>query len=216
MNGCIILVALTGGLSVTPSDPALGAAVVTSTEPGGWLIIGEPFRIVQPHAILEAGKVCVFQSNPGKYGVVLIRQVDGIIQTEVVTVEIRGPPPGPEPDPDPPPPPPPTPGERWLLIIEETGERTPQMFLLLNQIRQDSSIAKHHLRIFDKDGKDENNQPNARLQAYVKQIPADAKLPVLFIVQREADGSERGRVLWKGELPTTLEAVLKILKDNGG
>lgn len=120
-----------------------------------------------------------------------------------------GPEPDPEPDPDPDPiPPPPGPlAEMWLIVVEETNQRTPeQAWVLLDPtVRRWMKANGHHLRIVDKD------QKASDLQEWINRATAQTNnaLPYLFVVD------DSGAVSFEGELPIGPIQMLELVKKWG-
>lgn len=99
--------------------------------------------------------------------------------------------------PDPPPPPPP-PGTRWAVIWEETdGGRTPEQGNLYLNLRKEFQDSR--LRILDV-----TNLPPS-LRALESQRPQNLPLPVLQVIARQADGTDK--VVRTVPLPSSVDAV---------
>jgi hypothetical protein len=91
----------------------------------------------------------------------------------------------------------PAPGEKWLVIVEESKVRTPAQANLFMKIRS-SGVAKVVIA-------DQHDDSEA-IRRYVDMIPAGAYLPVVFVVDKD------GKVLKSEQLPDTLEEVEALLK----
>jgi hypothetical protein len=91
----------------------------------------------------------------------------------------------------------PAPGEKWLVIVEESKVRTPAQANLFMKLRS-SGVAKVVIA-------DQHDDSEA-IRRYVDMIPVGAYLPVVFVVDKE------GKVLKSEQLPDTLEEVEALLK----
>jgi len=126
----------------------------------------------------------------------------------VVSVGVNpNPEPDPKPDPDPDPTPPPPLAEMWVIVVEETSQRTPEQarVLLDPTVRQWMAKNQHRFRILDKD------QTSADLQPWINRATAQPgiALPRLFI----SDSS--GVVYFDGELPHSWMELLELVKKWG-
>lgn len=115
-----------------------------------------------------------------------------------------GPGPGPDPDPDPDPNPEPTPGPKWILIVHETADTTPEIARLIVNLRTGDNAKyitenKHRLWILDDD-----------LDPKWAQAVGTTKLPAIVIAdpQRGANGA------FVAELPKTSADVMKLIRDH--
>ena len=90
----------------------------------------------------------------------------------------------------------------WVIVVEESGERTPQQWAVMADpaCRTWATENGHHVRILDRDSKDE---PEWIAEA------AGKPLPFVFLVA--PDGVAR----WSGSLPSTAGEMLKLLKQHG-
>ena len=102
-------------------------------------------------------------------------------------------------DPTPPPPPPPPPEEKWIVIVEESSQRSPRHASLYTRLRSEQ-VAK--VVIADQHDQSDN------IRRYVEQIPDNAYLPWIFIVD------EDGEIHKAMHLPdtTTVDAVKEMLE----
>lgn len=96
---------------------------------------------------------------------------------------------GKSPGPDPPVPPP---GERWILVVEETGQRTAAQANLWIALRKE--LPNQRLLIVDKDS------PPPSLARLLESVSSADSLPILLVVRA-------GVVLRKLPMPTTVQAV---------
>ena len=87
--------------------------------------------------------------------------------------------PGPDPDPDPEPDPiPPPPGERFILVVAETGTRTAQQFQAISGLTSYLKTTKHQWRTVDPDAVDYSTGKTPEwLRGYLEAI-AEAKVPL--------------------------------------
>ena len=113
------------------------------------------------------------------------------------------------PDPDPPDPDPPIPkGNRYIVISEESSQRTREFVNLLQQIhvfREYCETNKHIYLLADQD----SNSPAVR--PYAQAAQTDNVLPCLFIVPGKG-----GKLLYKGSVPTTVEELIQLVQKYGG
>jgi len=100
---------------------------------------------------------------------------------------------GVEPNPTPVPPP----GERWLIIVEESSQRTAQQANLYNELRADKTA-----KILIADQHDSSEL----VRRYVAQIPDGTYLPVAVVVDQS------GKVVRIAALPDTVSGVKELLK----
>jgi len=167
------------------------------------------WEIEGPHAADmrtgENGMKVTWVAPPGKYIVrcVLVHFENKRLSQEKLEVVIGTP--EPEPDPNPIPPPPPEPGKRWVIVIEESSERTPQFASVVvdarNVWRGYVKSSGHQFRLWDKDV-----------------VPADGvsyrerckTFPTMFIADTE------GTILYEGEPPTSSAQMLALIKEYGG
>lgn len=151
----------------------------------------------------QNGMVVTWVAPPGRYTVrcVLVHfELKKLAQEKlVVTIGV------PEPDPNPIPPPPPVPGKRWVIIIEESSQRSPQFASVLvdaqNVWRPYVESKGHKFRLWDKDF-----------------VPPDGaswlleceKVPTMFIAD------EKGTILFEGTTPNSAAEMLALIKEYGG
>jgi len=187
-------------------------------KPCSWVCVPDSgnFRVV------DGGTAAVFTSGlPGVWTFIAAANAETgppLIASHVITIgePIPVPPTPPVPPPIPPDPPtPPTPpaGPRWVIILEESAERTPQLAAVITSptLRRYLSDNKHHpLRTADKDSQ------AAWLQPYKALVPAGTALPRLLIVADPIAGSSAAKVLHVGPVPATAEAVIAELRKAGG
>ena len=99
--------------------------------------------------------------------------------------------------PDPPNPVPTPPGEKWMVIIEESSKRTPEEANLYIKIRQ-SGVP----RVLIADQHDDSE----RIRQYVDLIPDGAYLPRAVVVDKD------GKLVTQVPLPGTIEGIRALLK----
>lgn len=144
--------------------------------------------------------------------------IDGAGYHELFTVEVGGD----GPIPPPPPPPPPVTGEKIVIVIEESADRTQEMGAVLasETLRDYLKSNKHSLRIVDKDDQTADWLPTylVILQARPNESPPrpEIKLPALIIADRPVDGGDESKVRFVGAFPATAEAVIEVVKEAGG
>ena len=139
----------------------------------------------------------------GEYLVKLHLVRDGKLEIAAIVVAVEGDQPDPFPDPDPDPDPPGPLAKMWVIVVEESKDRTPaQAQILLDPILRKWLTANgHEIRLADR------HQPAADLTEWIAQ--AGSALPYLFIV------GPGGGVEWKGPLPTTKEDIRALCKQWG-
>ena len=118
----------------------------------------------------------------------------------------------PEPEPNPDPPPPPPDEQLWgAVIIEETGDRTPELAQVLTSTKVASYLKASGLtlRVADQDATDEHGETPADLVDYIASAKGE-DLPVLFVMG--VDGAE----LYRGPVPTTPAGLIELFKQHGG
>ena len=124
-------------------------------------------------------------------------------------------PPGPRPDPTPTPP-----GQRWVVVLRETSQATPEQARFLTSLRNSATQTyvdqkNHKLLILDDDSVTPLGTPVPEVQAWLKQLEArQIKLPALLVVDPSQPAA--GGVLSAGSLPSDPDAILETLKQHGG
>jgi len=103
-----------------------------------------------------------------------------------------------------PPTPPPSPGKRWVILIEESSERTAAMaWVMTSSIIRDYLVSKGHAwRAWDKDHVPADGVPYFRA--------CEGKTPILFIV------TAGGSILYRGPPPLDPESFVALVKQYGG
>lgn len=128
------------------------------------------------------------------------------LETQRHEYTVAGSGPGPEPpgpDPPGPDPPTPTPGLRHIVVVEESGDRTPQQSVLY--LGAQANSGKNTVRVVDKDQGDDTTQP------LINKVRTDKlAMPHLFIMDAT------GKVLHSGPLPATYDAYAEALTATGG
>jgi len=203
-----------GGVAFVNTEGSVGEVtfVVFPTEAAGYLIRLPIFEgldakkqpIIRLAALLNA-------PPPGEYFLVVVASADGSIDAAGAKLTVRSGeeviPPNPQPEPAP------QPGRRWLIVIEESQQRTTQQAQVINSLRipqQGGGLATyldgkgHQVAILDRD------QPAQPALAPYLEAAGDLDLPCVFIVD------EAGTVLAKQPLPGTADDLLALLKSKGG
>lgn len=176
-------------LTVLPSEgKSLGSA--TAPEAGKWIVFGPGgFKPVQP-VVLDGGKTVIWEGDAGEYAVIFLPPGDAqpLVQTVTLGQGVK-----------PPDPPVPPPGNRWAVIWEETEQRNqhPGIGNLFLQLRKE--FADEKLQILDV-----TNLPPS-LRALESQRPLSLPLPVLMVVARQADKTDR--VVRTVALPSSVAGV---------
>lgn len=113
--------------------------------------------------------------------------------------------PGPDPDPDPDPDPVPE-GDRWVIILEETEERTPQQADLWTDLRVHVR-PKDDIELFISD----HDRQSSWLPVYEKaRKDKNQALPCMFIVDQKTRN-----LLWLGDAPKSVAEFDQLMKDHG-
>ena len=176
----------------------------------GELVFGAAGATMQPLIRVEC-------KEPGEYRL-LIDWNHGQNQLAEHRVMVGGKSPEPEPDPKPDPiPPPPGPlAEMWVIVVEETSQRTPeQAWVLLDPtVRQWMKANGHHLRIVDKDQTASDlaewiGRALAKNRKGDQTAPRADALPYLFVVD------DSGSVVFEGALPSGPIQMLELVKKWG-
>jgi len=193
-------------LTAYPNEPGLAVGVVRSSEPGGWLVFQpQPFLPIAAD-IADDQQSIVFQAPPGSY-VVLFFPPGKLIQPQVVPIELGGEP-GPGPRPDPPDPPPPAAPVAWLVVIEESKDRTADAgdVLTSREVREYCKANNVRLWFKDQHTTDEAGQPLPTLAKYLAELDG-IPLPAVLLV------SDSGDILHKGRLPATAAELLDLIEN---
>lgn len=180
-----------------------------------WLVLGGEAQVRQRMELtvsMQDGKpvwsaspyVSVTPAKAGACYVVFTYDPAGKFAQQTSLEVTIGPFPDPGPDPEPDPKPDPTPGKRWVILIEESSERTPQLAWVMTSSISRDYLAKqgHEWRAWDRDHVPEDGAPYLRL--------ADGKAPTLFIV------TAGGSILYRGPPPADPESLVALVKKHGG
>jgi hypothetical protein len=195
--------------------------VVASTPTDGtgfaWVVVGSDGRIVEAVDVLPTATVkaaIVFTGAPGKYTVILIVAAkDGTLEKSNASVVI-GDAPDPEPEPQPDPQPDPEPGKRFVLVIHETKDRTPDQFATLQGLDRYATEAGHGRTFRDDDETDADGKPLAWLESYkAKTAAAGVALPALIVIEGEKGD---GPILGITALPESADKAVAFVKAKGG
>lgn len=159
--------------------------------------------------LADGGWLAITQApSSGGYSVyVAVTRKSGLYHQKHVIV------PGVQPVPTPTPVPPgpaPTPGpveegKRFILIVEETGDRSPAMNSFVFNLRQDKALETKHMPPLIVDD-DQTRDPN--IASWIKK--ASPERPALIISDLKSN------VLYNGRCPTAKAEFDKILKEAGG
>jgi hypothetical protein len=160
----------------------------------------DPSRVVEGNALF-------WVTSPGEYvlpGVVVNWETKRLIPlSKKVTVTGKDPSPNPQPTPEPDPPP--VPGERFVLIVSETKDRTPQEAATLATLRRWLTDQKIQWRIIDPTTEAEWMKPHA-----AKLKEAGVKGTALVVFAQPTD-SHPGAYLAVEPLPgRSQEAIARI------
>jgi hypothetical protein len=138
-----------------------------------------------------------------------------VVHTIKVTGNKPEPDPEPNPDPDPDPGPTPPPGKRFVLVIQEAGEKpSAARAQTLTGLRRYLIAQKHQWRIEDDDLTNSEDQPSEWMAFYLaKAKAAQVALPVLFVGVPGDDGVSNLKVF---PLPDTAEKAIETVKGYGG
>ena len=121
---------------------------------------------------------------------------------------------GPEPEPDPIPPP--TPGKRFVLIVSESGDRTPDEASTLMGLRVYLQEQKHDWRIEDPNLVDKSGKVPAWFAAYLAQIQkANVPLPALVVGVPSDKGGETA-IVSITPMPDSADKAIAAVKAAGG
>lgn len=163
-----------------------------------------------PHDLRDESTVLVFLATKGEhiFWVAYNDLDESDLRRHVVSI---GPPIPPTPVPVPPEPVPPTPGPLVVSIIYETSEVTPAMAATFLNLRTGTAAAYlkgkgHALNVLDDDLTDATGKPSALVQRWAP----IGKIPELVI------GTPQAKVIWRGPLPATADAVIEQIKKVGG
>ncbi len=200
-----------GPSQANPGDLVILDATKSAGTGHVWKLVGSK----KSYLPVNGGTQCVFASGDAGVYTFVLAVADGgkaSLAEHSVTVgtpppPIPVPPPTPPPDPTPPPKPP---GLRTVMIVQETGDKTPQWSMTLNQLRTgvQSQYLKdkgHSLLIIDADSLSGDAKWKALLQGMT--------LPVLVI----SDGKTHTLVHKQSVTHAmTADEFVTLLKEKGG
>jgi hypothetical protein len=197
-------------ITVTPTEPGLHAVVAHSATPGRWLTVrAAPFGFVPNKVyVVEGGTLCIFEADPGVYGLVLIPTdtTQQMETAEVVIGKVK-----PDPDPDPEPDPDPTPGKRKVVLVYEAQDAVPMPIPDLQAVQKYCRDQGHVYRLVDDDAVDASGQQPAWLRKYLaKMREAGVGVPALVVTD------EDDNVIGVKKLPSTGAATVSLIKEMGG
>ena len=157
------------------------------------------------YAVFEGGTILVVETRvQGSRVLASASLVDGQLSAEQHEVVVGE---GPGPDPPPPPPPPPT-DVLWVLVVEESSQRTPEQAAVLVSPKVRAWFAAdedRHWRLVDRDVLDEHGNVPEDLARWIK-MAEGLTLPRVFLI------NETGGLVDQVPLPATPEAMLDLLK----
>lgn len=168
------------------------------------------------------GRQMLFTGPPGRYVILQSwenaagEKRQAFAFTDIVAGEEGPPPPNPPFPPLPPDPPVVEPGPRWVIIVEETKDRTPQQAAVLtdSSFRQWIATAGHDYRMIDQDVQNRAGTVPAACVPYLD-LAKGKTLPRLFIVDGSS-GDSQGKVLFSGDLPSSAAALKTLIQQKGG
>jgi hypothetical protein len=154
-----------------------------------------------------------FTTKPGKYLVVVAFVQKGQLIWLEHEITAKG-----VPGPDPPiPPVPPVPGDRFILVVHETGERLPEQVLTLEGLAKYAESKKHPWRFEDQNLKDGvTGKTPVWFQSYVDRVKeVKVALPALVVIGKDKSGAFN-QVVGLEALGKTAEAAVAQVKKYGG
>ena len=118
---------------------------------------------------------------------------------------------GPIPPPVPPVPPVPDKGQRWLIIIRETGQVTPEEWNFISDMETNEWFPTHghSILIADPDAKTKEGTADPVVESWLP-TAREAGLPALIITDL------KGKKLWSGPCPLDVDDVIALVKSTGG
>ncbi len=202
-----------------PTVPEHSLVMVQTSENGtdyAWTVLGP--RGEEQVAVF--GRQAVFCGPPGRYAILQAWTTATGEKRQAFTFTTILPGDDQEesdpPVPRPPEPPVVTPGPRWIVVVEETAERTPQQAAVLTNsgFRQWITTAGHDCRMIDKDVLTPTGSVPTDCAPYLD-LAKGQTLPRLFIVDG-CSGDSQGKVLFAGDLPATADALKTLIQQKGG
>jgi hypothetical protein len=187
---------------------------LSATESVAWF----PSEVLQagpPH--IQENSALFWSANPGPYTINAIvidwDQRSLYPLTKTVRVVGGGPvppdPPNPDPpNPDPPKPDPPPKGQRSIVVIEESSQRSREFANLLqdlHQLQEYCRTNKHRYTMADR------HDPNPTIQAFARHAQQVNVLPCLFIGPYQG-----GEALYVGPVPTDVDKLIRLIQKYGG
>jgi hypothetical protein len=168
------------------------------------------------------GRQMVFAGPPGRYVILQSWETasgekrQAFAFTDIVAGKEGPIPPDPFVPPLPPDPPVVEAGPRWIIIVEETQDRTPQQAAVLtdSSFRQWLTTSGHDYRMIDQNVQDQSGTVPTACAPYLN-LAKGKTLPRLFIVDGSS-GDSKGKVLFAGDLPPTVAALKALIKQEGG
>lgn len=188
---------------------------VSATTPGKsvqWLSADDGLRVLSPALLKDTKTAVVVAARPGRYRLFAVTcAADVLSDVAACTVVIEdGPPTGVDARADHAPAKPQA-GCCWLVVIEETAERTPSQAALLGDAELSGYVRCKgwRVRVADRDAKDAEGRVPRDLAGYIERAKGK-RLPYLILV--DASGKARH----EGTMPASAAEVLATLKKAGG
>jgi hypothetical protein len=100
----------------------------------------------------------------------------------------------------------PPPGERIIVVVHETADRTPAQWQLLDKIIKSPELKAHWVMTLDKDDKGES----------VEKVIAELKGVFPGVVIGVIEGPTEFKPIFAGPMPGTYEDFLTLVKKMGG
>jgi hypothetical protein len=104
----------------------------------------------------------------------------------------------------------PPPGERVIVVVHESKERTPEMWQLLDGIRNSSELKKHQVIVLDvpDEGVEEGGFATETIALLEGKVPG--------VVIGIPTGFDSMKLLYAGPLPEDLDRFLELVHQYGG
>lgn len=215
---------ITGPATVTPGS-AVFLQLETDAVAVEWLIFPQSARGNFTPLVIYKGSTpdgkpilgyVAFFSSPtaGTYTFAAVGVKDNQIGKAVHTLINGKPDPGPDPDPDPDPIPPP-PGERFVLVVAETGTRTAAEWQATSGLISYLKTTRHQWRTADPNVVDySTGKTPAWLMSYLAKIQESKIAPPVLLIA--APGDAGNQILVIVPLPKTAAEAIAVVKKNGG
>ena len=221
---CCIVVPASAELTVWPTKPTMGAAVVVAEVPGRWAVLSATptandcdIAAVEPsvYELKSGASLCVFQGLAGKY-VVIFTPHDVTLKKETATIQIGtggdGDEDGDE-DEDEDEDPPPEPGARLVCLVYSLSEGPPAP-PLLQQVQSycRSADPPHDYELVWPTAYEGGQQTPAWFKRVLAKLRESGIEPPAVVVS-----TVRGdRVLAAAKMPATGSDIIELIQKNGG